>query len=585
MTITIQIGMATCGIGAGAGETYKEFERLIPKSNKKIILKKTGCIGMCYNEPLVEIKYKDHSIFLKKIHKKDVAKVLKAIETNTIPKKLIEFTINKKVKGIPKQEEHPFFSKQVKLITRNSGRIDPLSIEEYIQSGGFKGLRKALELSPEKVIERVKDAKIRGRGGAGFPTGIKWSFLPKNKKPKYLICNFDEGDPGAFMNRSLVESDPFRLIEGMIIGAYALGINKGFIYIRAEYPLALKTLKNALAQARNKNFLGRNILKKEDFNFDIEIKIGAGAYVCGEETALIESLEGKRGHPRFKPPYPAQQGLFNKPTIINNVGTFAHIATLFQIGLKNYIKYGTEKSKGTKVLCLTGKFKRTGVIEVPLGTKLKTIVYAIGGASKKDIKAIQIGGPSGGAIPAKNLNIKLDYEDIHKTGAIMGSGGIVAISKKTNILDNAKFFMEFSVSESCGKCTPCREGTTQLLGYLKRLKNKFNINEYKEMIQLAKVVKQTSLCGLGQSAPNPILTGIKYFEEDFIGNRKIYKFEIQNNCIGCHKCYEVCPVKTIQGKPGEIHKINQENCIHCGACFNVCKTKAITKTITNLLNE
>jgi len=581
MVNTIKIGMATCGLAAGAQKTYDKLVQLITNKNLDYEVKKVGCIGMCYNEPLIEFIIDNKSYTYKNITQDKVELLINNILNKKYKNNMLEYTENVKISGVPEKSNHAFFRDQVKIITDNCGIIEPLSLEEYKQRNGFSGLKKAFNLKPEEIISIIEKSKLRGRGGAGFPTAMKWKFIASKQGEKFLVCNFDEGDPGAFMNRSLVEGDPYKLIEGMVIAAYTIKASKGFIYVRAEYPLALKTLRKALDICRENNYLGSNILGT-GFNFNIEIKLGAGAYVCGEETALIESIQGNRGNPRAKPPFPSDKGLWNKPTNINNVGTFAHVTKILQDGVDEYIKYGTEKSKGTKVISLTGKVKRTGMIEVPLGIKLRKIVFDIGGGTTKKFKAVQIGGPSGGCLPESELDLGLDYDTIIEKGAIMGSGGIVVMDTDTDMVSVAKFFVNFSTEESCGKCTPCREGTKVMLYYLTKILNKdATLAEYKELKKLCPVIKDTALCGLGQASPNPVLSTIKYFEKEYLTKlkdvKRLTQYTINDKCIRCGICKIDCPVNAITGKKGEKHFIDQHKCTHCGLCYSKCKFKAIDK--------
>ncbi len=581
MKTQILIGMATCGLAAGSGKTFEKFEKLIKEKSLDFELKAVGCIGMCYNEPLVEIKSDEINMMLVKVNEDQVEKILTKLSQNKIPTDFVEYTEKKKVNNIPLKSEHGFFKDQIKIITKNCGVINPLSLDEYKKTKGYSGLVNALKIEPNLVIEIIKKSKLRGRGGAGFPTGLKWSFIAQKKGEKFLVCNFDEGDPGAFMNRSLVEGDPFRLIEGMTICAYAIKATKGFIYVRAEYPLAVQRLNKTLQIARENNLLGQNILGK-GFDFDIEIKMGAGAYVCGEETALLSSIEGNRGNPRAKPPFPADKGLWGKPTNINNVGTLANVASIMQMGVNNYLKYGTQESGGTKVICLTGKIKRPGIIEVPMGTSLKKIIFDIGGGTEKKFKAVQIGGPSGGCIPESDIDIDYDYSCISKKGAIMGSGGIVVLDKTSDMVDVARYFLNFSAEESCGKCTPCREGTRQLIRYLDLiLEKKAMLKDFRELQELCKVIQDSALCGLGQASPNPILSTIRYFENEYLSKiidaKKMLRYTITDKCIGCDICAKVCPANAISGALKEKHIIDQDKCIHCDKCFENCRFNAIER--------
>ncbi|MFP4400695.1 MAG: NADH-ubiquinone oxidoreductase-F iron-sulfur binding region domain-containing protein [Candidatus Woesearchaeota archaeon] len=557
----ITIGMATCGIASGADVVKKELE----KQAKDILIEKVGCLGSCYLEPIVELRFKDKSLYFKQVNKEIIPKIISAIDNPEAVEKelLIDF-------------EDPFFKKQVKLVTKNVGKIDPFSLEEYEKTGGFEGLKKAIENSPEQIIETIKTSKLRGRGGAGAPTSMKWTFIAKAEKPKYLICNADEGDPGAFMNRAILESDPFRLFEGMLIGAYATGCEQGIIYARAEYPLAIKTLENAIEQLKKKKLLGKNILGK--FDFDIIIKKGAGAFVCGEETALMKSVEGRRGMPQTRPPYPAERGVYERPTNINNVGTFCHVATIFQIGVNEYIKYGTEKTGGTKIICIAGKADNAGVIEVPFGISLKEIIYDIAKAPA-NFKAVQCGGPSGGCIPKDKIDIPYDYETIQSLGAIVGSGGMIFMDSKNDMVDVARYFLNFTKEESCGKCIPCREGTFRLYELLERfLSHRVSEDDIDFAEKMCYYIKDSAVCGLGQTAPNPVLTTLKYFRneyENYIIKDDFKTYFITQKCVGCDQCTTVCPQKCISGDKGKLHTIDQEKCIECGACYKQCKFDAI----------
>jgi NADH-quinone oxidoreductase subunit F len=574
----ITIGMATCGLSAGAKEVYDALK----KAKLTIPIDIVGCSGMCYNEPIITIKQNNKTSIYGKITINNVDKLIKAINKKEILK---EFFLAEKLEKID------YYKKQIRHVTFKSGFINPLNLNHYIALGGFNGLVNAINIGPKKTIEEVTLSGLRGRGGAGFPTGRKWSFIADKKTKKYLIGNGDEGDPGAFMNRTLMESDPFSIIEGLLIAAFSTGAGEGFIYTRAEYPLAIKTLNEAIKIAYNNNLLGKNILGINDFNFDLSIKKGAGAFVCGEETALIKSSEGKRGSPLPRPPFPAQKGLFNYPTIVNNVGTLGHVAYVMNIGAKEFSKIGTQKTKGTKILCLTGKVKHSGIIEIPIGIKLKDIVFNIGGGIENDkkFKAILTGGPAGGCIPKEKINTTLDYENMLELGSIMGSGGIVVISEESCIVDIARFFMNFTQEESCGKCTPCREGTKRLLEMLESItEGKANLDIIPKMKNLALFIKNNALCGLGQAAPNPVLSTLRYFEKEYIEhikNKKCFagvcsallSFFITDKCIGCGACKKVCPTNAISGNLKEKHIINQEKCIKCGSCYNICPVMAIIK--------
>lgn len=590
--------MNSCGIAAGAKETYEAIKReLEERGGLDVKLKIVGCVGMCYREPLVDIITEDEIITYGHV---DPKKVPRIIEEHVINGRPVEEWIVKRdwwENGERKTwDVDGYFTKQKKIVLENSGYIDPENIDEYIAVGGYEALKKALNMKPEEIIEIITKSGLRGGrgGGAGFPTGLKWKFTREAPgDEKYVICNADEGDPGgAFMDRNVLEGDPHRVIEGgMIIGAYAIGATKGFIYVRAEYPLAIRRLKIALQQARDRGgFLGENILGS-GFSFDIEIKEGAGAFVCGEETALIASIEGKRGMPRPRPPYPAQKGLWGKPTNINNVETWANVPWIIRHGWEAYASLGTEKSRGTKVFALSGKIKHGGNVEVPMGITLREILYEIGGGTKtgKRIKAVQLGGPSGGCIPEELFDTPVDYESVNATGAIMGSGGMVVMDEDTCMVDVAKFFLDFTVKESCGKCTFCRLGTKRMWEILDKFTRGGEATEedLEKLERLAYQVKAGSLCGLGQTAPNPVLTTLRYFREEYIEHingrcpAKVckplirYVIDPPEKCTGCTACAIFCPAKAISGEKLKPHFIDQEACIKCGTCYEVCRFNAI----------
>jgi NADH:ubiquinone oxidoreductase subunit F (NADH-binding)/(2Fe-2S) ferredoxin len=609
--IKIMVGMATCGISAGGDKVYQALAKKIAELGVDVVLEMTGCIGFCQREPLVDVIY-PHRVRLtyQAMTPEKAEALVEAIKEEQIyPENLLcridqeELLIDGKFKvyaeshpvelsvEVPKYEEVPFFKKQVKVALRNCGYINPERIEEAIGRGGYQALYKALkEMTPKEVIALVKASGLRGRGGGGFPTGLKWEFCHNNAADmKYVICNADEGDPGAFMDRGILEGDPHAVVEGMAIGAYAVGAKEGYVYCRAEYPLALKRLEKAIEQAESRGLLGDNIFGT-DFSFRLKIREGAGAFVCGEETALIASIEGKVGEPRQRPPFPAQSGLWGKPTIINNVKTWSHVAPILARGAKWYTSFGTEKSPGTTVFALVGKVIDAGLVEIPLGTTLREMIFDIGGgiAGKKNFKAVQTGGPSGGCIPAKFLDTPVEYESLGALGSIMGSGGMIVMDERDCMVNVAKYFLDFTMEESCGKCTPCREGTLRLLEMLEDITaGKGTLEDIDKLIEMSETIKESSLCGLGQTAPNPVLTTIKYFREEYEAHithkkcpAKVCKpliiFTVdEEKCNGCGRCRLVCPVKAVEGAKKELHKILQDKCIKCGSCFDRCKFDAI----------
>jgi NADH:ubiquinone oxidoreductase subunit F (NADH-binding)/Pyruvate/2-oxoacid:ferredoxin oxidoreductase delta subunit/(2Fe-2S) ferredoxin len=602
---TIYIGAGTCGQGAGALKTLKAVHAYLAEKQIDANVVEVGCIGMCSAEPLLDIQLPGRTrVSFEHVTEKSAPSLLDAVFAGTAPadQAMGQFEAPGLTpwENIPKMSEHPFFAPQTRWVLAQCGEIDPSSLEEYVAHGGYDALQKVLgKMSSEAVCDEIESSGLRGRGGGGFPAGRKWKFaLAAESKQKYLICNADEGDPGAFMDRAVIESAPHRLLEGMVIAAYAIGASVAYIYIRAEYPLAIARLRVAIAQAKEHGLLGENILGS-GFNLDIRIKMGAGAFVCGEETALINSVEGKRGMPRPRPPFPAIRGLFDKPTVINNVETLANVPPIIVAGSAAYSALGTRGSKGTKVFALSGKIARTGLVEVAMGTTVRQIIYDIGGGIPHDkaFKAVQMGGPSGGCIPAEHLDIEIDYDSLKAVGAIMGSGGMVVMDEDTCMVDVAKFFMDFIQRESCGKCIPCREGTRRMLEILQRItrgyRNETGIDALERfqgimyMERLAKVIKDTSLCGLGQTAPNPVLSTLRWFRDEYEAHiyerrcpagvcQELRLFTVnQEKCIGCGLCIKRCPADAIVGERKQAHYILKDKCIGCGSCVDVCKSDAI----------
>ena len=592
----IRADVLVCGgtacTASGSQEVMKRLREEIAKKglSEEINVVKTGCHGFCENGPLV-IVYPEGTFYVR-VKPEDVPEI---VEEHLYKGRVVERLLYHEPttgKSIPTYKEIDFYKKQKRVVLSKCGAINPEKIEEYIALGGYEALGKVLTtMTPEQVIEEIKKSGLRGRGGAGFPTGMKWQFAHGAKgDKKYIICNADEGDPGAFMDRSVLEGDPHAVLEGMAIGAYAIGADEAYMYVRAEYPLAIKRLEIAIDQAEKMGLLGQNIFGS-GFNLKIHIKKGAGAFVCGEETALMASIEGRRGMPRPRPPFPANSGLWGKPTNINNVETWANVPQIILKGADWFRSMGTEKSTGTKVFALTGKINHTGLAEVPMGITMREIIFDIGGGipNGKKFKAVQIGGPSGGCLPESMLDTPVDYDSLTKVGAMMGSGGLVVMDETTCMVDVAKFFLNFTQSESCGKCTPCREGTKRMLEILNRITSGQGTETDLEVLEdLAKTIKVSALCGLGQTAPNPVLSTLKYFRDEYEAHikekrcpagacEKLAQYYITEDCKGCGLCARNCPVHAISGEPKKRHVIDQTMCIKCGTCMQNCPFKAITK--------
>lgn len=592
----VMVGAATCGRAAGALDVISAFKSELKAQGLEndVDVVETACIGLCYAEPLVEVRRAgEPSVLYSRVSPKDVGKLVKEhlVEGNPVASKAEAVMSDSEYMGIKPFSQHPMIALQKRIVLRNCGVIDPSSFEHYLARGGYKGIERAFSMSPEEVIEEMKASGLRGRGGAGFPTGVKWGFARASKSDeKYIICNADEGDPGAFMDRSVLEGDPHSVIEGLMVAGYAIGARHAYIYVRSEYPLAIERLRTAISQAEAAGLLKHKF--ENGFEFEIKIKKGSGAFVCGEETSLMASIEGVRAMPRPKPPFPANSGLFKKPTNINNVETLAAVSSIMRDGAASYAALGSEKSKGTKTFSLAGKIQRTGLIEVEFGMKLGDIINSIGGgcADRRKFKAVQTGGPSGGCLTIEHMDLPVDYESLGSVGSIIGSGGMVVMNEDSCMVDVAKFFVSFTENESCGKCVPCRMGTQHIHAILEKITSgKGEMADIERLKKIAFTMKQSSLCGLGQTAPNPILTTLKYFEDEYIAHIKekrcpsqacaklVHYFVDADKCTGCTVCERVCPTGAISGGLKKPHIIDALKCISCGACFQNCRFGAILR--------